>query len=66
MFISGIDLVKSIVTFVATHAESESALLYSNPSHTVNAKAILDHLAEVSGVHKDVIGRWVVEAQEGE
>jgi len=52
-------LVKSIAKWVASNSERESIFLTPEPSTTVNAHDLLDHISAVSGVSKDKIGEWV-------
>lgn len=55
------DLVESIARWVGANAENESRFLTPAPSWTVDAVALLDHLAVETGMDKEQIGRWAQE-----
>lgn len=55
------DLAESIARWVGANAESESRFLTPSPSWCVDAAALLDHVADSTGVSKEQLGRWAAE-----
>ena len=47
------DKVAKIIRYIARESESESALLYPNPSHLVESIGLLDEIVKVYGLDKN-------------
>ncbi len=52
------ELVRDIAKYVAKNSSTESVFLTPVPETTVNSYELLDHISKVTGIEKQVIGRW--------
>ncbi len=59
-------LVKQIAKWVAKRADKESIFLSASPEWNINARDLLDHISDITGISKEQIGHWTDEIAEKE